>query len=36
MASTVDFNDDYGAQLRTPPGQSKRGSQGFVSLTIGF
>jgi hemolysin activation/secretion protein len=32
----VDLRVDYGAQLRTPPGQRKRGSQGFVSLTIGF
>lgn len=32
----VDLRADYGAQLRTPPGQRKRGSQGFVSLTIGF
>ena len=32
----VDLRVDYGAQLRTQPGQSKRGSQGFVSLTVGF
>jgi hemolysin activation/secretion protein len=32
----VDLRADYGAQLRTQPGQRKRGSQGFVSLTIGF
>ena len=32
----MDLRADYGAQLRTQPGQSKRGSQGFVSLTIGF
>jgi hemolysin activation/secretion protein len=32
----VDLRADYGAQLRTQPGQRKRGSQGFVSLTVGF
>lgn len=32
----VDLRADYGAQLRTPPGRRSRGSQGFVSLTVGF
>ena len=32
----VDLRADYGAQLRTPPGQRKRGSQGFISITVGF
>lgn len=32
----MDLRADYGLQLRTPPGQRNRSSQGFVTLTIGF
>lgn len=32
----VDLRADYGAQLRTQPGRRNRGSQGFVSLSVGF
>jgi hemolysin activation/secretion protein len=32
----MDLRADYGVQLRTPPGRRNRGSQGFISLTIGF
>jgi hemolysin activation/secretion protein len=36
LGDAVDLKVDYGTQLRTPPGSRYRGSQGFVSLTIGF
>jgi hemolysin activation/secretion protein len=36
ISRAIDLRADYGLQLRTPPGQRRPGSQGFISLTIGF
>ena len=32
----LDVRLDYGLQLRTPPGARGRGSQGFLSVTLGY
>ena len=36
IGRAIDLRADYGLQLRTQPGQRRPGSQGFVSLAIGF
>ncbi len=36
IGRAIDLRADYGLQLRTQPGQRRPGSQGFISLTVGF